>query len=220
MNILIADDHALVRAGLAMMLARFYPESAIREAEDLDSAIAGIEEALPDILLLDLAMPGMEQFNGLSRLLETWPALKIVMLSAHAGREEVRAAMERGARGYIPKAAGVDLVRHALELVMAGEMFVPASAFRDAPATAREEDADSPLESLTPRQKETLALVMQGRSNKEIARALGVIESTVKTHLKVIMRKLGARNRTDAARIATQFGMTTAFLAEPLQKLQ
>ena len=61
---------------------------------------------------------------------------------------------------------------------------------------------------------------MQGRSNKEIARALGVIESTVKTHLKVIMRKLGARNRTDAARIATQFGMTTAFLAEPLQKLQ
>ena len=99
-------------------------------------------------------------------------------------------------------------------------MFVPASAFRNAPATEREEDADSPLESLTPRQKETLALVMQGRSNKEIARALGVIESTVKTHLKVIMRKLGARNRTDAARIATQFGMTTAFLAEPLQKLQ
>jgi len=209
-----------VRAGLAMMLARFYPDSAIREAEDLASAIARVEDTVPDILLLDLAMPGMEQFEGLSRLLARWPALKIVMLSAHAGREDVRTAMDRGARGYIPKAAGVDVVRHAMELVLAGEMFVPASAFRDAPAQDSKDHSDSPIDSLTPRQKETLALVMQGRSNKEIARALGVIESTVKTHLKVIMRKLGARNRTDAARIATEFGMTAALLGEPLQKLQ
>ena len=219
MRILIADDHALVRAGLAMMLARFYPDCEIGEAEDLASTMVQAAEALPDILLLDLAMPGMEHFEGLSCLLARWPDLKIVMLSAHAGREEVRAAMDRGARGYIPKAAGINVVRHALELVMAGEMFVPASAFRGPANPVQVEEADNPVENLTPRQKETLALVMQGRSNKEIARALGVIESTVKTHLKVIMRKLGARNRTDAARIATQFGMTAALLSEPLQKL-
>jgi len=140
------------------------------------------------------------------------------MLSAHAGREDVRAAMDRGARGYIPKASGVGIVRNALELVMVGEMFVPASAFRE-PAPPASEPVENPLETLTERQRQTLALVMQRRSNKEIARALGVIESTVKTHLKVIMRKLSARNRTHAARIANELGMTVALLSEPFQHL-
>lgn len=205
MRILIADDHALVRAGIALMLREFYEGVEIVEASDLGSTAAAIDHEMPDVVLLDLAMPGMERFEGLTRLLERWPGLKIVMLSAYAGSNEVRTALSLGARGYIPKASGASVVYHAIDLVQAGERFVPASVIPDVESEA----AGGPglLDQLTERQRQTLALVMQGRSNKEIARDLGVIESTVKTHLKVILRKLGANNRTHAARIASDLGM-------------
>lgn len=213
MRILIADDHALFRRGLGLLLRQLYPDAEILEATDVASALAlGERLAQSDVVLLDLTMPGMEGLAGLERLRQAAPAARIVMLSASADLDSIRRAMGAGARGYVLKSGSDETLRHALSLVMAGEIYVPpvVLAELDRPQGGPELPADSPLRSLTERQRETLQLLVQGLSNKEIARQLGLLESTVKAHLKVILKKLGATNRTQAALLATQLGLGRA----------
>lgn len=213
MRILIADDHALFRRGLSLLLRQLYPDAELAEATDIAGALAlGDRLAQCDVVLLDLTMPGMEGFAGLERLHAAAPAARIVMLSASADLESIRRAMAAGARGYVLKSGSDETLRHALSLVMAGEIYVPpvVLAELDRPRGGLELPADSPLRSLTERQRQTLLLLVQGLSNKEIARQLGLLESTVKAHLKVILKKLGAGNRTQAALLATQLGLGRA----------
>jgi len=210
MRILIADDHALFRRGLSLLLRQLYPDAEVIEATDVASALAlgdGLVQC--SVILLDLTMPGMEGLAGLERLRLAAPAAPIVMLSASAELESIRRAIAGGARGYVLKSGSDETLRHALSLVMAGEIYVPPVVLSqlDRPAGGPELPADSPLRSLTERQRETLELLAQGLSNKEIARQLGLLESTVKAHLKVILKKLGATNRTQAALLATQHGL-------------
>lgn len=218
MRILIADDHALFRRGLGLLLRQLYPDAELAEATDVASALAlGERLAQSDVVLLDLTMPGMDGLAGLERLRQAAPAARIVMLSASADLDSIRGAMAAGARGYVLKSGSDETLRHALSLVMAGEIYVPpvVLAELDRPAGGLELPADSPLRSLTERQRETLQLLVQGLSNKEIARQLGLLESTVKAHLKVILKKLGAANRTQAALMATQFGLGRVRAALP-----
>jgi len=210
MRILIADDHALFRRGLSLLLRQLYPDAEIAEATDVAGALAlGERLARSDVVLLDLTMPGMEGLAGLEKLRQAAPAARIVMLSASADLDSIRRAMAAGARGYVLKSGSDETLRHALTLVMAGEIYVPPVVLNelDRPRGGPELPADSPLRSLTERQRETLLLLVQGLSNKEIARQLGLLESTVKAHLKVILKKLGAANRTQAALMATQMGL-------------
>jgi two-component system nitrate/nitrite response regulator NarL len=210
MRILIADDHALFRRGLSLLLRQLYPDAELAEATDIAGALAlGERLAQCDVVLLDLTMPGMEGFAGVERLRAAAPAARIVMLSASADLDSIRKAMAAGARGYVLKSGSDETLRHALALVMAGEVYVPpvVLAELDRPQGGAELPADSPLRSLTERQRPTLLLLVQGLSNKEIARQLGLLESTVKAHLKVILKKLGAGNRTQAALLATQMGL-------------
>ncbi len=216
MRILIADDHTLFRRGLSLLLEQLYPDVELLEATDVASALA-LGETLQscDLVLLDLAMPGMEGLNGLERIRQAAPRTRVVMLSATSDAEAVRSAIGQGARGYIPKSASDEALRHALSLVMAGEIYVPASVLSEISAERSDEPhlpADSPLRRLTVRQRDTLELLVRGLSNKEIARDLGLLESTVKAHLKVILKKLGAANRTQAALMATQMGMSHSAL--------
>lgn len=211
MRILIADDHTLFRRGLSLLLDRLYPGVELVEATDVPSALA-LGEVLEscDLVLLDLAMPGMEGLAGLERIRRSAPDARVVMLSATSDTEAVRDAIGLGARGYVPKSSSDEALRHALSLVMAGEIYVPASVLNQMSAPGGGDDdlpADSPLRRLTGRQRDTLELLVRGLSNKEIARHLGLLESTVKAHLKVIMKKLGAANRTQAALMATQMGL-------------
>lgn len=223
MRILIADDHALFRRGLSLVLADLFPGVEVLQARDLDEALAAASasQAL-DLMLLDLAMPGMggaggDRFAGLSRVGKSLPGVPVVMLSAYSQPEEIARAVELGVRGYIPKGASESVLKHAISLVLAGEVYVPPSVLstlRHVRKGVQRETVNGvapgspgPLEQLTPRQRDTLELIMLGQSNKEIARSLSLLESTVKAHVRVILQKLKATNRTQAARIAVDLGL-------------
>jgi len=209
MRILIADDHTLFRRGLSLLLRQIYAQAEILEAADVPAALAlGETLAACDLVLLDLNMAGMDGLVGLERIRAAAPAAKVVMISATTELDAIRAAIAAGARGYIPKSANDETLRHALPLILAGEVYVPPSVLSDfdRPSGTANLPADSPLRALTQRQRDTLELLVRGLSNKEIARELGLLESTVKAHLKVVLKKLGAANRTQAALLATQQG--------------
>ncbi len=213
MRFLIADDHALFRRGLTLLLEQLYPEAEVLEASDIAAALAlGERLAGVEVILLDLTMPGMEGLAGLDKLRQAAPAARVVMLSASADLDSIRRTLAAGARGYILKSGTDETLRHALSMVLAGEVYVPPVVLSelDRPRAGSELPADSPLRSLTERQRQTLELLVQGLSNKEIARQLGLRESTVKAHLKVILKKLGAGHRTQAALLATQMGLGPA----------
>lgn len=215
MRLLIADDHTLFRRGLQLVLSRLYPEARIAEAGDIPAALAHSAEGTGfDVVLCDLAMPGMEDLKGLDSLRQRFPEAAIVMLSAVDDPDAILRAIERGARGYILKSASDEALKHALSLILAGETYLPSHAFLDPYRRrlgARSGQApvfgpDNPLSSLTERQREVLTLMMAGQSNKEIARNLKLLESTVKAHVKIVLGKLSAANRTQAVMKAAELG--------------
>lgn len=224
MRILIADDHALFREGLSLVLARLYPEAEVEEARTVDEALACLADgSRPDLVLLDLAMPGMSdtdpdsdargRFAGVERVVRQAGDTPVVMVSAHVNPEQIAATINLGARGYILKSSSQEVLKHALSLVMSGAVYIPSSVLAalgqghvQGPEQPGRASPGNPLRNLTPRQRATLDLMMLGKSNKEIARELDVLESTVKAHVRVILNKLKAANRTQAVRIATDLG--------------
>jgi len=220
MRILIADDHTLFRRGLRLLLSMLYPEAEIVEAADADGALAAAKtDPAPDIVLCDLTMPGMAQLAGLTALREARPDLPVVMLSANPNPDDIVRCIEAGARGYILKSSNDATLKNAISLVLAGETYLPSEAFLDgqrrwigsrADRPAADFAPGNPLAALTERQRDVLTLLMAGQSNKEIARTLDLLESTVKAHVKVILDKLDAANRTQAAMVATELGWPPA----------
>ena len=216
MRFLIADDHLLFRSGFKLVIYKLFPGATTFDAGDAGEAweVLNAEDAI-DIVFLDLAMPGMNGIAGVRRFVERRPPVPVIILSAYAEPEEIIECMALGVRGYIPKSASEGVLQNAVSLVLAGEIYAPARAinhilsdggggdFSDALGGLPE---SNPLRQLTPRQRNTLALIIEGRSNKEIARNLNLLESTVKAHVKVILRKLSAQNRTQAALIAADLG--------------
>lgn len=209
MVVLIADDHALFRYGISLALEELYNDVTILQAANADEARRiALETPNLDLILLDLMMPGLNGINDLKAYVETLPkGIPVVIVSGSRQRATIRAAIESGARGYILKSSNGEILKHVLPLVLSGELYVPAQAVAtDEPLTS---DDGSPLEepgdfnpdfkSLTPRETQVLKLLTLGYSNKEIARSLGMLEGTVKVHVKSIMKKLGVNNRTQAA---------------------
>jgi two-component system, NarL family, nitrate/nitrite response regulator NarL len=215
MKVLIADDHTLFRRGLRLLLSSLYDDIDAVEAADADGALRiANEQADLDLVLCDLAMPGMEQLKGLQALAQRLPKAPIVILSAISNPDDIVRTIESGARGYILKSASDETLKHALSLVLAGETYIPSDAFLDrqrrwvgsAGNPPLRLSSDNPLSTLTPRQRDVLTLLMGGQSNKEIARNLGLLESTVKAHVKIILSKLNVANRTQAAMVAADLG--------------
>lgn len=219
MRILIADDHRLFRAGVSLLLSNIYDSVDVSEARDIETALERLEdEGGFDLVLLDLAMPGMEDMDGLRRVRERMPDTPVVILSAVEESREVMQAIELGARGYILKSASEQVLEHAISLALSGEIYIPAGVFLGSNGRLFAPDGrggdgsgrDNPLSVLTARQKEVLVCMMRGSSNKEIARELGLFESTVKAHVKAVLRKLGAANRTQASMMGTRYGLAPA----------
>lgn len=211
-KILIADDHTLFRRGLSLVLSKMYDQVEIAEASEVDAALAELERGGCDLILLDITMPGMENLRGLDELRRRFPKVPVVILSAAGDTETIRNAIERGARGYVLKSSSDTALKHALSLALAGETYIPSSALMAGSRRGFSSEAaqrfpeDNPLSGLTERQLDVLTLLMRGLPNKEIARSLGLLESTVKAHVKVILDKLAASNRTQAAMIAAELG--------------
>jgi len=184
----------------------------IDEAGDLNEAVRVIEKgSLPQLVLLDMKMPGMDGANGIRKVISAAPGAKIVVVSGQFGRKDIMSAIDAGASGYIPKTMAGRAMTNALRLVLGGETYLPAALLAaEAENTLNDAlDSDSPLARLTPRETEILGLLIDGNTNKEIAREIGVEEITVKIHLRNVYKKLAASNRADAVRIALQNGWNT-----------
>ncbi|HYD32025.1 MAG TPA: response regulator transcription factor [Azospirillaceae bacterium] len=217
MKILIADDHELFRDGLRHVLEQLDDTVTIVEASDYPQALSVAEaEDDIDIVLMDLAMPGMTWAEGLQALRERLPqSVPIIVLSASDDRRNVLQAVNLGAAGFIPKTSSSRVMLSALKLVLSGGVYLPpalleqslsgASGFDSAPPISAENAASF----LTPRQREVLTLLGQGKSNKEIARVLQLAEGTVKLHVTAILKALNVNNRTRAVVAASQLGLTS-----------
>lgn len=201
-RVLIADDHPLFRAALVQALSACLDDVEVMEARDLpetDALLAAHEDI--DLLLLDLHMPGNYGLAGLASIRCHFPAVAVVVVSANEDPCVIRRSLDHGAAGFIPKSSGLNDLTEALQTVLDCREWVPPHLAR-AVAEMDSSDADLVLAEhvakLTPQQFRVLALVADGRLNKQIADELGIQERTVKAHMSEIMNKLEVRNRTQA----------------------
>ena len=205
---LIADDDEFFRMALATILTSKLKFADVVQAASLDEAVEKLS-ARSDIslALFDLAMPGMESPANLRAVRDCFESLLVAVVSGSKNRQDILSALEAGVHGYVPKGLGVAELTHALQLIVDGVIYVPPSiatlpsAAQEQPATSRESSVPpkSALTALTPRQRSVLALLVQGKSNKAIARDLDLGEGTVKVHMAALFRSLGVRTRTAAA---------------------
>lgn len=203
MRILIADDHDLVRDTLVLFLQS---EDGI-EAEavgDLPAAIAAISTSPRfDLVLLDVTMPGMSGLDSLRQVMALGGGQRVALISGTASTEMASQALELGAAGYLPKTLSARSLANAVRFMAMGEQFVPLEFLRPTP-----EELPHPLaQRLSRRERDMLDGLVEGKSNKEVARDLGITEPTVKLHMKTLYRKIGAQNRTQAAMIARGAGL-------------
>jgi DNA-binding NarL/FixJ family response regulator len=208
MKTLLVDDHILFREGLAMLITQGFAQAQLLQAGSIAETLAQIaEQGDVELVLLDLALPDSAGMSGLKRLREQAPEVTVVVLSADETPETVMAAIEAGAAGFIPKTARLGVMQDALRVVLDGGVYLPEAVLtRSAAPVPPPEEAGDSL-GLSPRQLDVLKLLIEGKPNKLICRELDLSESTVKTHLAAIFRRLNANSRTQAVVAAARLGL-------------
>jgi len=209
-KILLVDDHCIVRQGFRALLEAESDFRVVGEAGDFHEAMHQVERRLPDVIVLDLIMPGVNGFEVIRQVRKRWPRIRIVILSMHSQEGYVVEALRGGASAYVPKSGdGKELV-HAVREVMSGRRYLcPPLSEEDIESFARRTN-DGTLdlyETLTTRERETLQLVAQGRTSVETAREFGISRRTVESHRRSLMRKLGLKNHADLVRFAVRRGL-------------
>jgi DNA-binding NarL/FixJ family response regulator len=206
MDILIVDDHALFREGLKSLLARLDDQVTSHEAGSIEAGLALSQQHHDfDLVLLDLNLPGLNGLDGLKLFRQRFPASPLVILSGVDDEATVKAALSQGAQGFIAKSTSADTLLADLRRVLAGEPCRPR--LRPVADFGSTETLAASALHMTPRQIDVLTHLCRGRSNKAIARDLGMSDNTVRTHLAVIFKELGARSRTEVAFLARQKGL-------------
>jgi two-component system NarL family response regulator len=196
----IADDHLVVREGLASILKRTTNLSIVAEARTWTEAIQVTDEQAPDLAMLDVRMPGMEAAEGVATLRRKHPDLRIVMISAFDCDEDVYGVIRAGANGFMAKNCAPQEIVSCIRTVLGGKRWLPAG-----PAAKLLERMNT--SQLTARQVQILQIVTEGRSNKEVGASLGITEGTVKVQLNHIYHKLAVKNRTEAITKGVQRGL-------------
>lgn len=199
-TVLLVDDHQLLRNGLATLLDAAGGIEVVAQAADGASAVSLAVARRPDVVLMDLSMPGVDGVEATRRLLAELPSTRVVVLTAFSDRERVGAALDAGAVGYLLKDSEPDEVVAAVRAAARGQVPLdPRVAGALLPSASR-----SPLDRLSARERQVLELLAQGLANKQIGRSLGISERTVKVHVGHVFRALGVADRTSAAVWATQ----------------
>ncbi len=207
-RILVADDHPVVRDGLVAILSTQSDFEIVGEAASGEEAVRQIRALSPDVLLLDLEMPGQDGVEVLKQLQAEQVPTRVVVFTAFDTDERILDAVRAGAQGYLLKGAPREELFNAVRVVYGGgSLLQPIVASKLLRQVSRESRDDTPEYRLTPRELEVLRLLAQGNQNKEIALSLVVSERTVKFHVSSILGKLGADNRTEAVHIAAQAGL-------------
>jgi DNA-binding NarL/FixJ family response regulator len=194
-TVLLCDDHVVVLAGLERLVSTFEGIRVVATANDGSEAVRAVQEHRPTVVLMDLQMPGMDGIEATKQIREVAPECNVVILTSFSDRPRIQAALGAGAIGYQLKDATPSEIETAIRAAARGE--APLG-----PKVAMALVRSSPIEEaeLSPRELETLALISKGLPNKQIARALGIAEATVKAHVTAIFRSIGVENRTQAAR--------------------
>jgi DNA-binding NarL/FixJ family response regulator len=206
MKILVADDHTLVRAGLVSLIAHLPGMEVVAEAEDGRQALRLVRDLQPDIVLMDIAMPGLNGLEAAERIHGILPAVKIIILSMHASEEYVAQALKAGASGYLLKDAATAELEMALKSVSMGQFYLSPAISRQVVETMLH-GGPTGLDLLTPRQREILQLIAEGKSTREIAETLHLSVKTVEKHRSNLMRKLGLHNTAAVTVYAIRQGL-------------
>jgi DNA-binding NarL/FixJ family response regulator len=230
-RVLLAEDHALVRAGFRALLQAVADVRVVAEAGDGRAALRLIEEQQPDVVLMDIAMPGLNGLEAAARVAREFPHVRVIILSMHANEEYILQALRAGAAGYLLKDADTPELELALKTVTRGEVYLspavskhvadyvrriadasgaasrPASRSGRGSAQGAGEADSSPFERLTPRQREILQLIAEGHTTREIARILNVSAKTVETHRARLMEELDIHDVAGLVRFAIRVGL-------------
>lgn len=198
-KIVIADDHPLFRSALRQALDNAYPDTTWLEAESADSLQAQLDnDSMLDLIILDLNMPGSHGYSTLIHLRSHYPAIPVIVISAHEDTKTIAKAMHYGSCGFIPKSTSMEDLATALDAILQGETWLPAGLDLSKEDISEEGDFANRLAELTPQQYKVLQMFGEGLLNKQIAYDLDVSEATIKAHATAIFRKLNVRNRTQA----------------------
>jgi DNA-binding NarL/FixJ family response regulator len=203
-RVIVADDHAVVRHGLAQLLSTFPDVQLVGDAADGEVAIALCAERRPDVVLMDLEMPVLDGIEATRQIKESHPWVAVVVLTSFSDRERILQALDAGAAGYLLKDVEPDELAKAIEAAARGEAPLDPKAARTL-LTARQ--AAAPAVGLSDREREVLLMVAEGLPNKQIARRLSISEKTVKAHLTSVFRQIGVTDRTQAALWAERHGL-------------
>jgi len=205
-RLLIVDDHPVVRQGLRTFLSTRAGFEVVGEAGDGEAAVAEAARLRPDVILMDLVMPGLDGLEAIGRIRAADPAARILVLTSFASEEQVLPALRRGAAGYLLKDAAPAEVEAAIRAVHRGEGLLDPAVTATVLAEVARPAPDPGVAALTPREREVLGLLGRGMTNAAIARELVVAEKTVKTHVSSILAKLRLADRTQAALYAARLG--------------
>ncbi len=204
LRIVIADDHALVRGGLALLIDMASPGAEVLQANNHAQVMTFLEQIESvDLLLLDLMMPGMQGETDIKAISQAWPEIPIIIVSVKEDMNSIRGSLAAGAMGYIPKTSSPDVTVSAIQLVLAGGVYVPPHVLLlgDSDSNVAREDK-SKIENnfgLTQRQVEVLEFIAEGKSNQAIGSELGLTTGTIKMHVSAIFKRLRVSSRTEAA---------------------
>jgi two-component system NarL family response regulator len=199
-GVLVVDDHALVRTGVVNIITHEPDLRVVAEAANGAEAVDAFAKHHPDVILLDLRMPVMEGVEAVRQIRALDPNAKVIVLTTYDTDEDITRALKAGAKAYVLKDITADALIACIHDVLAGKTYLaPAAAAKLAEGVARVQ--------VTPRELSALRLMADGKSNKEIATALGISERTVKTHLSHLFEKLGVTSRTEALKVATRRGL-------------
>lgn len=208
MKILIADDHALFRDGLAMHLEEINPDVVLLQASNFSQALKILDkEANIDMVIVDLDMPDMKWEDGIEELRKKSEKAALVVVSASEDIRNIRKILAAGIKGYIPKRSDSKIMHNALKLILDGGTYIPPALIESSSDGNYSTNHRSSGKTLTNRQSQVLDLIAQGKSNKQIAYEMGVSEATVKLHINALLRSLKVNNRTQAVVTAQKMGL-------------
>jgi DNA-binding NarL/FixJ family response regulator len=216
---LIVDDQALVRFGLSLALQQHYTGASVTESGSLTDALRQIRSG-PNLtaILYDLNLDDSDGLDGLTAILEAAGDVPLIVVSGSGDGGTIASCIRAGARAFVHKGCEMAVLEQALPIVLSGGIFAPAVPIGHShgpiriplSSTPPQPKEFNPVDGLTDRQRQVLCLLLDGQSNKEIARALGVLEGTIKVHLRTVMQRLGVRNRTQLALAAVKAGVVSS----------
>ena len=197
-RIIVVDDHPLVRAGLCAIIGLQHDMQVVGEFDDAQTAISAIQVRHPDIVLMDLRLPGMTGLEAIRLLHTRFPIVRVIVLTTYEGDEDIHQALQAGAAAYIIKGMKHERLLQGIRRVYAGKTYLPPEVSRTVEGRPKDE--------LSAREREVLLLMAEGMSNREIAAELGIAEKTVKCHVGVILNSFGVKDRTNAVLTAIRRG--------------